>query len=157
MSRTIRASACALAIVLTPSLLIAEPNRDGDRRSGHRGRSERRERVEHRVEHRGGHRDDCRVDGCNDHRHHRSRRCGCVEVVIPGYYRTVIETIRTPGRYERVWVPSPRIRFGRHIEVGIDLGCYETVWVPGECREVERRVWVPPRTVIEKHCSKHCR
>lgn len=153
MSKTIRASVCALALALTPSLLLAEPDRGGDPRHGRRDRSEARSAPERR----GGHRD-ARGDECceDDHRHHRHRRCGCVEVVIPGFYRTVVETVRTPGHYERVWVPSPRIRVGRHIEVGLDLGCYERVWVPGECRRVERKVWVPARTVIERHCSRHC-
>lgn len=145
MSKSIRASACALALFLSPGILFAD-DRDHGRRHGDRNHS-RGPSAHREVSHEKHH----------DHRHHRSRRCGCVETVIPGYYRTVVETIRTPGHYERVWVPAPRIRIGRHVEVGLDLGCYENVWVPGECREVSRKVWVPPRTVVETRCRRHCR
>ncbi len=143
MSKTMRAWVGACALVLLPGILFAEP----DRR--HTRYSDRTTTVERHLDRERG-----------SHHHHRAdlnRGCGCVVEVVPGYYRTVVERIQTPGHYERVWVPAPTIRFGRHLEVGFSAGCHERVWVAGETRRIERRVWVPAERVIRKHCRRHRR
>lgn len=88
-----------------------------------------------------------------EHRHRRS--CGCVERIRPGHYEIVEETVRSPGRHVRRWVPGPRVRFGRHVRVGLCGGHYERVWVPGEVRVVQRRVWVPEERILERSCFRH--
>ena len=87
-------------------------------------------------------------------RFHR-RHCGCVERVIPGYYKTVVEKVKTPGYYKKVWVPGRDFRFGRHVSVSLCDGYYKKVWVPGKVRHVERQVWVPAQRVIDRNCRRH--
>ena len=170
----------ALILTLVPSLLMAAPSDRDDRRSDRRERRERAEKIEQRRQEarrdrrEGSRRRESRREASRrverrDHRHasahasashrHANHRhtlhCGCVEVIRPGYYKTVVEEVRTPGHYERVWVPAKRIRLGRHVNVEFCEGRYEKVWVPGEVRCVERRVWVPAERVIERTCRRH--
>jgi hypothetical protein len=140
MSKSVRAVLGACVLVLLPGILLASPDRDGERRSGRRDRV----REVHRV-----------AETHHGHRHARNRDCGCIVVVVPGYYRTVVERIRTEGHFEMVRVPAPTLRFGRHVEVGFGGGSYRRVWVPGEVRCVERKVWEPARTVVERRCRRH--
>jgi len=170
--KTFRIGIGAAALTLLPGLLLAEPrpdDRDGDRRGRRATRTERVEpcartaaprprgrRVETRSHtrriprraHR--HVPPRRVH----HRHAHRARCTCVTRVIPGHYVTRYETVRVPGHYERVRVPGPRVRFGRHVEVGICEPRYERVWVPATVRKVPRRVWVPARTVVVRTCGR---
>ncbi|MFQ5655883.1 MAG: hypothetical protein ACE5GW_14290 [Planctomycetota bacterium] len=92
----------------------------------------------------------------HDRRYRRSD-CGLVEVWRDGYYKTVVEKVREPGYYERVWVPScrPTVRVGRLVRLTLGGGYYKKVWREGRLRTVKRRVWVPGSFVIETACSHH--
>ena len=104
-----------------------------------------------------------RVADCNlkplraERRHVQRRACRCVERVIPGYYKTVVERVKTPGYYKKVWVPARDFRFGRHVSVSLCDGYYKKVWVPGKVRCIEKQVWVPAKRVIERKCRHHRR
>lgn len=172
--RIVRASVGAAILTLVPGLLLAQPRPDGDSRGRRaertvvraegparsaesrvapRTRTVRRTappvrpvpapRVVH--DHRG-----------HAHGHRHAARCTCVTRVIPGHYETRYETVRIPGHYELVRVPSPRIRFGRYVDVEICEPRYERVWVAATVRKVPRQVWVPARTVVVETC-RTCR
>ena len=166
----VRVLATVASLTLLPGMLLAAP---GDNDSG---RSHRNRRVEKKVERRVERRverlnertreflhDTPRRVVCEEpirHRHNGrgTLACGCVEVVRPGYYKTVVERVRSAGHYERVWVRGPKLRFdGCVIEVGVRSGHYENRYVPGRMQKVERQVWVPAERVIEKRCRKHGR
>lgn len=114
-------------------------------------------------------RDDCRIVDRRGHRHHgrqvhvRGRRghvhthCHCRPVQIPGYYRTVYETVQEPGCYEKVWIPPTY----RTIQVGCEVrrvlvcpGRYETVYRPGQTRRVAKKVWVAARFEFNHSCGR---
>ena len=151
-NRKIRIGGGTLALILIPGFLLAAPSHPESRRG------DREARVERRIESRGTHRVRARHhrESRTSHRHHRHHRhCGCVEVRRAGYYRTVVETVRVPGRYERVWVPGPSVRFGRHVSVDFCGGHYERRWIPPTVRRVERKVWVPAERVLVERCHVH--
>lgn len=110
-------------------------------------RHDRRGRRAHRVDVRG-------------HRHGRSHRhnvCSCRPTRVPGYYRTVCDTVVDPGCYESVWVP-PRYRTVRigceYRQVLACAGHYKKVWRPGTSRRVTRKVWVPAEFTVKHRCGR---
>lgn len=165
----VRLMTTAFAFTLLPGMLLAAPGdheRKKDRKKSLERRVERRVERSHRAQSRRSSSHTVsyrtpRVVECSEPVHQRrngrtNRHCSCVEVIRPGYYKTVIEKVRTPGYYKRVWVPGRRLRFDDcRIEVGTRRGHYERRYVPGKIRKVERQVWVPAERVIEKRCHKH--
>jgi len=86
----------------------------------------------------------------------RILQCGCVEVITnPGYYKTVVDRVATPGHYETVWIPARHIGIGSFLRVRTCEGRYERRWVPGEIRLVKRQVWVPAEKEIRFSCRRH--
>ncbi len=149
-------SSIVILALLSGSFLLPESAAAGDSCFGVRKRRGLRVAYADRMERRHDH-------GCQEYslrgRKYRRQECHCVEYWRDGYYKTVCETVREPGCWERVWVPAcyeTRVVFGCRVSVRVGGGHYEEVYRPGRVRTVERQVWVPGCWVVETRCARHC-